>query len=167
MSGPVAERIEAALASGQLAVHAGRIRGFAERGDKVEISYRPRFTDGLATLAAARVVNCSGPGCDYDRIADPLIRSLLRDGLVRPDPLKLGLDVSGTCALRGRDGAIAPNLFAVGPVTRGAFWEIMAVPDIRRQCEYLAGHLATLIKPAARPAKPRQPALHLVAGSHA
>ena len=165
MAGPVAERIAAAQASGQLAILAGRIRGFAERGDLVEVAYRPRFTDRLATLSAAQVVNCSGPGCDYDRIADPLIRSLLRDGLVRPDPLKLGLDVSGTCALRDRDGAIAPNLFAVGPVTRGAFWEIMAVPDIRRQCEYLASHIATLIKPTARPARPKQPALHLVAGS--
>jgi uncharacterized NAD(P)/FAD-binding protein YdhS len=76
----------------------------------------------------------------------------LRDGLVRPDPLRLGLDVSGTCALRDRGGAIAPNLFAVGPVTKGAFWEMTAVPDIRRQTEKLAEYLAGLAK--AMPPRP-------------
>jgi uncharacterized NAD(P)/FAD-binding protein YdhS len=98
------------------------------------------------------VVNCSGPGCDYDRIAHPLIKSLLAEGYVRPDPLKLGLDVTANCALKNRSGAISRRLFAVGPVTRGAFWEINAVPDIRRQCEVLAEYLAALVKPAARPA---------------
>ena len=66
------------------------------------------------------------------------IRSLLRDGVVRPDPLRLGLDVTGNCALLNRDGAISRRLFAVGPVTKGTFWEMTAVPDIRRQTEKLA-----------------------------
>jgi uncharacterized NAD(P)/FAD-binding protein YdhS len=103
----------------------------------------------MVTLEAARVVNCSGPGCDYDRIQHPLVRSLLADGQVRPDPLRLGLDVTGNCATRDRHGAISRRLFAVGPVTKGAFWEITAVPDTRDQCESLARHLATLVKPSA------------------
>ena len=37
------------------------------------------------------------------------------------------------------------------PVTKGAFWEMTAVPDIRRQCEFLAQHLAGLVKPAPVP----------------
>ena len=31
----------------------------------------------------------------------------------------------------GRSGAPTPGLFAVGPLTRGAFWEAVAVPDLR------------------------------------
>lgn len=165
LAGPVADRIDAARASGQLAIRAGRIRAFRERGALVEVAYRPRGTDRLETIVAARVVNCSGPGCDYERIADPLIRNLLSEGLVRPDPLRLGLDVTNTCALLSRDGAIAPNLFAVGPVTKGAFWEITAVPDIRRQCEYLAGHLAGLIKPGTGGGAVRSAHLRLAAGA--
>jgi uncharacterized NAD(P)/FAD-binding protein YdhS len=92
------------------------------------------------------VVNCAGPGADYDRIKHPLVRVLLDDGTVRPDPLRLGLDVTGTCALLNRSGAISRRLFAVGPVTKGAFWEMTAVPDIRRQCELLALHLTALVK---------------------
>jgi uncharacterized NAD(P)/FAD-binding protein YdhS len=153
MAGPVAERIEAAQASGQLQVCAGRIQGYRMRADgTVEVAFRPRGEAGQAALRVARVVNCSGPGADYDRITHPLVRSLLREGTARPDPLRLGLDVTATCALLNRDGAISRRLFAVGPVTKGAFWEMTAVPDIRRQCEVLATHLATLCKPGPAPA---------------
>ena len=67
---------------------------------------------------------------------------------MRPDALRLGLDVTGTCALINREGGISRRLFAVGPVTKGQFWEMTAVPDIRRQCEVLAAHLAGLVRAA-------------------
>ena len=85
-----------------------------------------------------------------------MIRDLLATGVVRPDPLRLGLDVTGNCALLNRQGAISRRLFAVGPVTKGTFWEMTAVPDIRRQTEKLADYLAGLVKPAP-PEKPVQP----------
>lgn len=146
MAGPVAERVEAARASGQLSLHTGRIQRIREEGGTVELTYRRRRTGELAALHAARLVNCAGPGCDYDRIDHPLVRGLLQAGLVRPDPLRLGLDVTATCALRDRRGAISRRLFAVGPVTKGSFWEMTAVPDIRRQCEVVAEHLAGIVK---------------------
>jgi uncharacterized NAD(P)/FAD-binding protein YdhS len=33
------------------------------------------------------------------------------------------------------------RLFAIGPLTRAAFWEIIAIPDIRNQCVQLAEQL--------------------------
>lgn len=146
--GAVADRIATAQASGQLAVRAGRIVAYHHHSDLVDVEFRPRGTDQVQRMRVSRVVNCSGPGADYDRITHPLIRSLLTEGTVRPDPLRLGLDVTATCALLNQAGAISRRLFAVGPVTKGAFWEITAVPDIRRQCELLARHLATLVKSA-------------------
>ena len=71
--------------------------------------------DAPVPIEVARVLNCAGPGADYDRIPDKLIRGLLRDGVARPDPLRLGLDVTGNCALLNKDGAISRRLFAVGP----------------------------------------------------
>ena len=67
---------------------------------------------------------------------------------MRPDTLRLSLDVTASCALLNRAGDISRRLFAVGPVTKAAFWEMTAVPDIRRQCELLAQHVAGLAKPA-------------------
>ena len=148
MAAQVADRIDAGRACGQLRILVGRVRDYTIKGDIVEVQYRPRRQDTLATIEIARVINCAGPGADYDRIQEPLIRDLLTDGVVRPDPLRLGLDVTGNCALRNRHGAISRRLFAVGPVTKGMFWEMTAVPDIRRQTEKLAEYLAGLIKPA-------------------
>jgi uncharacterized NAD(P)/FAD-binding protein YdhS len=153
MAAQVADRIDAARVSGQLRVLVGRVRDYAIKDDIVEVHYRPRQQDTLATIEVARVINCAGPGADYDRIQEPLIRDLLADGVVRPDPLRLGLDVTGNCALLNRQGAISRRLFAVGPVAKGTFWEMTAVPDIRRQTEKLAEYLAGLVK-AAPPNKP-------------
>jgi uncharacterized NAD(P)/FAD-binding protein YdhS len=148
VAAPVGARIDAAIASGQLRIQAGRIRSYDIEGPSVRANFRPRGAEALASLRVARVVNCAGPGADYDRISHPLVRVLLDDGAVRPDPLRLGLEVTGTCALLNRSGAISRRLFAVGPVTKGTFWEMTAVPDIRRQCELLALHLAALVRAA-------------------
>ncbi len=153
VSAQVAERITAARASGRLRILAGRIRSFDSDPDGlVSVRYRPRFSEALAEVRVGRVINCAGPDADYSRIRDPLVRQLLGRGLVRPDPLCLGLDVTGNCALLDRDGAISRRLFAVGPVTKGTFWEMTAVPDIRQQAEFLAGQLAAQIAAATRPA---------------
>jgi uncharacterized NAD(P)/FAD-binding protein YdhS len=148
MAGPVADRIDAARNSSQLRILTGRVRDYTINGDRAQVLYRPRQKDELVPIEVARVVNCAGPCADYDRIPDPLIRGLLRDGVARPDPLRLGLDVTGSCALLNHEGAISRRLFAVGPVTKGAFWEMTAVPDIRRQTEKLAEYLAALAKAA-------------------
>ncbi|MFL5279421.1 MAG: FAD/NAD(P)-binding protein [Rhodopila sp.] len=153
MAAQVADRIDAARAGGQLRILVGRLRDLVVQDDQVTVHYRPRRQDEMATITVSRVINCAGPGADYDRIQEPLIRDLLRDGLARPDPLRLGLDVTGNCALLNAQGAISRRLFAVGPITKGAFWEMTAVPDIRRQTEKLAEYLAGLIKAAPpRPA---------------
>jgi uncharacterized NAD(P)/FAD-binding protein YdhS len=149
MPGSVADRIEAARTSGQLTVRPGRIRAYAPDGDSVLAQIQVRGQAAPTALRVGRVVNCAGPGADYDRIAHPLVRRLLDDGTVQPDPLRLGLAVTGTCALINRSGEISRRLFAVGPVTKGTFWEMTAVPDIRRQCELLAQHLSSLVKPPA------------------
>jgi uncharacterized NAD(P)/FAD-binding protein YdhS len=53
-------------------------------------------------------------------------------------------DVAPTGAMIDAKGKPAKDLFAVGPITRGTFWEITAVPDIRIACETLAEHLLPL-----------------------
>ena len=70
-----------------------------------------------------------------------MLRSLLRDGLIRPDPIGIGLDVTVDCAVIGRAVTASERIFAVGPLTRGRFWESTAIPDIRMQCAALARRL--------------------------
>jgi uncharacterized NAD(P)/FAD-binding protein YdhS len=127
----VAARIAAMRASGRLEVLAGRIA--AVEGETVTIARRG---GGALRRRFAAVINCTGPEGDIRRVADPLIRQLLASGRARPDALNLGLEVDAASRVAGRGPS--PVLYAVGPLSKGAFWEIVAVPDIRGQVRAVA-----------------------------
>jgi uncharacterized NAD(P)/FAD-binding protein YdhS len=146
MPGATAARIEQARRDGQLQIGAARIADFRVRDGAVDVVVGDGGAVPTSPIRVARVINCSGPGCDYDRIREPFVRSLLEQGHVRPDALRLGLDVTPQCALRNVRGAISRRLYAVGPVTKAAFWEMTSVPDIRRQCESVAENVAGLAR---------------------
>jgi uncharacterized NAD(P)/FAD-binding protein YdhS len=152
MAPTVATQIEGALARRQLRVHPGRVIGCTLEDGGVDVRFLPRGGGDPIALRVARVVNCCGLASDITTVTDPLLRSLLRGGLARPDPLRLGLDVTPAGALCNRNGIASGRLFAAGSLTRGVFWEITAVPDLRRQCEAIARHLGMRLQPAGRQA---------------
>ncbi|HWK35805.1 FAD/NAD(P)-binding protein [Sphingomonas sp.] len=135
-------RLQALLASGQLGVRAGKPDRFVPAGDGVDVRWRPRGSDTHETLHVRRIVNAIGPQGDLTRTQEPLLRKLLQRGLIRPDAARLGIDVDGTAAVIRADGKPSDWLHALGPMTRGAFWEIVAVPDIRTQTWALARRLS-------------------------
>lgn len=55
---------------------------------------------------------------------------------------RIGLDVNSQAQTIRADGSVNERLYAVGPMTRGAFWEIVAVPDMREQVWTLARRLS-------------------------
>ncbi|MBV8688220.1 MAG: FAD/NAD(P)-binding protein [Alphaproteobacteria bacterium] len=134
---PVARRIAALRQRGVLEVAAGRIAG--EAAGEVEIGLRG---GGTLRRRFAAAINCTGPEGAIARVEDPLVRQLVAAGAARPDPLGLGLDVDEESRVIGSDGATHPRLFALGPLTKGAFWEMVAVPDIRGQVRGVARTLA-------------------------
>lgn len=135
-------RLMAVVERGQLEVIAGKTLGFEEREDGIEVRLRRRGADTAETLLAQRIVNCTGPLGDLARTEEPLLQKLAARGTIRPDAAHLGIDVDNqgqTIDARGRANA---NLYALGPMTRGAFWEIVAVPDIRTQTWNVARRLS-------------------------
>jgi uncharacterized NAD(P)/FAD-binding protein YdhS len=138
----IADQIDAARDSGQLLFHAGRIERYTAKEGSVTVSLRRCGVSTAEAIAAQYVINCTGPASDYRRIDDPLARSLISQGLVRPGPFNLGLDVAADLRLIAENGEPSGRLYAAGPVTKGALWEIIAVPDLRTQVEALARHLA-------------------------
>jgi uncharacterized NAD(P)/FAD-binding protein YdhS len=146
----VMARIMQARVSGQLTITAARVLGI--HGDKRGITLRMQLRgSGEATaLSGDRLIDCTGLNGDCTTIAHPLLRQLLADELARPDALKLGLDVAEDGAVLDGDGRAERDLFALGPVTRGAFWEIVAVPDLRMACERMAARLLPAATPSYR-----------------
>jgi uncharacterized NAD(P)/FAD-binding protein YdhS len=140
LSPQVAERLARMRADGRLRVLAGKLdRADRLPGGKVGVVWRPRGEAQTWRLEVDAVINCTGPSSDVERSTEPLIAALAARRLIRADPLRLGVDIDGEHRVVRADGTSHPTLFAVGPITRGALWEINAVPDIRVQAAHVAG----------------------------
>ena len=131
----VAAQIAGMVGEGRLEIVAGRIGSMREvkGGLEVGINRRGRASSEVRTFAA--VFNCTGPLGAIKHTRDPLLKQLLDDGLVAVDELGMGLAID--------DGSRAgEKLWALGPLTKGAYWEIVAVPDIREQVAAVAEGIA-------------------------
>ena len=134
----VAATISRMQAGGRLQFAAGRILSIGADG---AVRWRRRGGDAAETLHVSRIVNCTGPEHDIVRAGEPLLDALIARGRIRPDPLRIGLDVDRDCHTLHAAGAPCESLYAIGPVTRATFWESVAVPDIRVQAQAVARHI--------------------------
>jgi len=127
----VAATVARMVADGRLEIVAGRIVSARETRVGIEVEYRRRRASAVHSMSFGYGFNCTGPLHSITRSKDPLLRSLLDHGEVEPDHLGIGLQIDGTC----RAGE---HLWAMGPLTKGRYWEIIAVPDIRDQAAEVA-----------------------------
>ncbi|KQN81208.1 hypothetical protein [Sphingomonas sp. Leaf62] len=137
-----ADRIAALVDSGRLTVLTGKTCDAAPGEDGIDVRWRPRGSDAARTLHVTRIISCTGPQGDLARTDDPLLAHLHASGSIRPDPEHLGIEVGSTGRVLRADGEADERLFAIGPMTRSAFWEIVAVPDLRRQVWDVARYLS-------------------------
>jgi uncharacterized NAD(P)/FAD-binding protein YdhS len=129
------------LVNHHIQARAGRITGYREDKDGVDVTYRNRKTGKDESLHVDRVINCTGPETDWRRLDNPLLTSLQEQHLARPDSLFLGLDVSDDGALIDANGRPSNFLYTVGPSRKGSLWETTAVPEIRQEVLDLVKHL--------------------------
>jgi uncharacterized NAD(P)/FAD-binding protein YdhS len=130
----VARTIAHMVGEGRLEIVAGRIISARPAGECIDVDFRRRGASTPSTETFAYAFNCTGPLHSIARTRDPLLRSLLDAGRVRSDHLGIGLEVDD----QARAGE---RLWALGPLTKGRYWEIIAVPDIREQAAVVAGDI--------------------------
>jgi uncharacterized NAD(P)/FAD-binding protein YdhS len=138
----VAERIRHMQHKGRLTFTAGKVESAELTEHGAVVAWRPRGQSESRRLEVARIINCTGPQGDIGVSQEPLLKTLYVQGVIRPDPLRLGIDVDTLHRVLDTDGRANDHLLAVGPMTRGAFWEIVAVPDLRVQSWNLARRLS-------------------------
>jgi uncharacterized NAD(P)/FAD-binding protein YdhS len=129
-------------AAGRLEIVAGRIADAEKRNGAVTVKMVRRGQNEIETRNFARVVDCAGQIHDPRQSTNPLIRSLLARGAARPDPLRIGLDIDEQYSLIDASSQRSNRVRAIGPLTRAAFWECIAIPDIRIQCAELTALIA-------------------------
>ncbi len=112
-----------------LTITAGFITASAPAGGKIAVTLRRRGEQQARRSLFDSVILAAGPGGPAEQ-PGILLANLLRSGLVRVDSTGLGL----TCG--------APHLYLAGPLTRGTFGEITAIPEITRQAAAIAQRIA-------------------------
>jgi uncharacterized NAD(P)/FAD-binding protein YdhS len=142
MAPEVEARVTQAIYAGQLTLMAAKVISVAPNDDGALIHYRRRGDTRILNTQVGAVVDCTGIVKDPRATPNPAVRRLFERGLARVDPLCIGIETAPDCAIIGHDGTTSRRLYAVGPLTRAAFWEIIAIPDIRNQCAALATLLA-------------------------
>jgi uncharacterized NAD(P)/FAD-binding protein YdhS len=119
----------------RLAIVAGRVIAATETPDAIEVELRRRGSAASQKMRFAYAFNCTGPLHSIERSRDPLLRSLLDGDAAEPDQLGIGLKVD-------ESSRAGERLWALGPLTKGRYWEIIAVPDIREQAARVADDIA-------------------------
>src|SRR6185295_6513949 len=93
----VAPRVHAkmlrAIDSGQVKIYRGRIESIEPQSARAALSVTLRHGESARTLETAWLVNCTGPEPHPARSINPLLQSLVGDGLARADALGLGFAV--------------------------------------------------------------------------
>lgn len=138
----VAQLLDRLQSERSLSVLAGRIvsAGSTPAGYDVAIHRR----GGTAMQMTANwILNCTGPEERYDRIENPLVKSMLASSIARHGNNGLGLDVDETCQIVDGSGTVQTGLYAIGHATRGAFWEVTAATNIRQQILKISDMLKT------------------------
>ena len=125
------------VAGGFLDIVAGRIVTATPAADGIDVEYRRRQAAQTRSQRFSYVFNCTGPLQAIERTRDPLLRGLLEAGRIRPDQLGIGVAVDEHSRVEPLN-----RLWALGPLTKGRYWEIVAVPDISGQAAAVADDIA-------------------------
>jgi uncharacterized NAD(P)/FAD-binding protein YdhS len=126
-------QVTTAQLTGQLQVHRATIEGVEAHGDQVRV-----HLGGGKNLTGDLVINATGPQTKFSDTSSPLLRNLLRRGVVTPDDMDMGIRVRPDHTVVGGDGKRSKFMLALGPLLRGSLWETTAVPELRDQARRVA-----------------------------
>ena len=133
----IEQSMHALEASGRLHRLRGRMRSARLDGERVKLDLELPSASAANEVTADVVIQTVGLNTDVLRTAHPLMRQLVTNGHVAPDPLGLGCAAEADGRLHHDDGAW-PRLFVIGSLLRGTLWESTAMPEIRMQARHLA-----------------------------
>ena len=143
----VSPQVEAVLdrevAAGKLAYIAARLVRVTEAADGIRVEYRPRGRGDVVVDRFDTVVVTTGPAHRDALRTNPVLMTMAQQGLVRPDPLGMGLLVEDRCRAVDGAGAASRSLFVTGPLARGHIGELMGVPEVTAHAEATAAEIAS------------------------
>lgn len=104
---------------------------------------QPRNQINRTSLKIETIINCTGPGKYQSDEKNPIIESLLSQGLAVVHDLGLGLKANPEGALINTANIPSDKLYTLGPPRKGTLFECTAVKEITQQSFDLAKLLLT------------------------
>ena len=145
---PSVEReVQALESAGRLRRIAGRVTGAIPEQGRVRLDFV--HAGRRSALVSDLAVQTIGLDTDLRDTTHPLMRQLVTNGHVTPDPFGLGCQATPEGQLC-REGTPWRCLFGIGSLLRGARWESIAMPEIRLQARLLASRLLDVPELPAR-----------------
>lgn len=129
------------ISAGRLEIIAGSVISLRDDHTGVHAEIRRRGTNEMISLRVARVINCTGPATDLERVDDPFLRSLHRCGLISRDEHGLGVQTAPDAAAIDARGYASDKLFIAGPLRKATLFEHTAVAELRVAAHLLADRL--------------------------
>ncbi len=142
----VHKMIQQMILDDKLEIIAGRIQGFTETERGIRVSFKRRRDQQNYEVSVARVINCTGPLSDINKLNRPLVKNLISRNLIHADEMKLGIDASSDGTILNSDGSPSKFLLTIGSTLRGLLFESTAVPELRDQAKKLSEKLLMEIK---------------------
>ncbi len=139
----ISNQLSALIEDKILVIHKGSLISVRSGGNDVTVHWQDAETGDCKIINVARIINCTGPSRDITRVQSPLIKSLLAEGWITSDPLKLGPRTDLPGRLLNANGQASPNLYTIGPLRIAGLWESIAIPEIRKQAAELADLLVS------------------------
>lgn len=131
----VANRLQRMTSEGRLEIVGGRVQSMREEAEAIAVLFTRRGQNEGVERRFGAAFNCTGPLGAISRTIDPLLRQLIDEGVIGIDALGIGIQVD-------ESSRAGERLWALGPLTKGVFWEVVAVPDIRGQVARVADDIA-------------------------
>jgi len=122
----------------KLEIIAGKISSMKDSNNKIEVVINRKKLPEPMTIQIGRIINCTGPESDINKMSSRLIQNLIETQLVLTGDLKMGFQATPDGHILQKDGSISPTLFTIGSWLKGVLWESTAVPELRVQAKKMA-----------------------------
>ncbi|MER9223888.1 FAD/NAD(P)-binding protein [Mesorhizobium sp. M0644] len=141
----IAPQISAVLdrrvAESRLAYRAASIVGAEQVDGCIRVGQRLRGQRSLVVEAFDSVIVTTGPAHADILRTNTAIAALERMGLVRLDPIGLGLETESQGRAVGTSGRPTDSIFVSGPLARGSVGELMGIPEVTAHAERIAAEI--------------------------
>jgi uncharacterized NAD(P)/FAD-binding protein YdhS len=136
------EIIEKMKNARKLVIYAGYVVDMTEENGSCRIEFFEKKTKTVQSISVGRVINCTGPEVDIQKMDDILFKNLIKSNLISPDPLNMGIEADPrTLQVLNGEHERDDSFFAIGSLLRGLLWESTAIPEIRSQAKNIADQI--------------------------